>query len=266
MPSTDLTLRSDNHGPKIIPKSLRKKASIKRRELFWVYLEPSIAGGTLLTTCASIVYTVLTHNTFDDIVGGLSIGGFGIATISAIASIAHRYDSNRNKEIRGTYADRRRAILGYRNMMLAPHADERKERASDVEYPRFSTWVDSVGDEIRVQIMKHEKGSPGFLGLRWLYWRHHNIERFGLNSQGSYGFYDGKQIRITNPTLDKVTEAVRECEEVAATLERQAYDEAAEKLRVERLALVMKSPESWDNNRAKVYGDEIETGSVNLLE
>lgn len=281
MSSTELVRREPRPtGKRVIPRQMLAKREPTVLDYAWIYQEvfgllaavvgfvwslvllcvkgPTPYGGNLVWTGAMFLFIVL---------GGVSIG-------RGVREIGSGSDEKKSIEV-----VRRDAVVADRGRVAAAHAPERASRAEDVDHAQFSVRVERQGSEIVVGITRHKDG----VGRR--VWRTHENAASGYitaagrwgtqtevvdkfretkrttwvpNPERPWAVFNGKDVRLTEPTLDRVAEVVEDMAEIAALLERQSYADALAARKLERLALVFAPPPSGARERALVHGDEID--------
>lgn len=277
-------------GNAVIPRQLLAKERPTKLELAWVWAEPIGALASFASFALSIVLLSVRGPT--PAPGRLVWTSVLVAALLATAvlvALACEFEGDNRRP--APSMRRTRALVLDRGRRCAPHAHERAARAPDVDYPQYSVTVDRQGGEIVVGVMRHSDGvgkrawrehgtAPvGFDAASgtWGDMRPTTVKRpvgrdpdtgeqlwledlgepeWTPNPERPWARFNGKDVRIAEPTVDRIALAVDDMGEVAAQLERQAYADALAQRKLERLALVFKPPPSGSAERAAVQAED----------
>jgi hypothetical protein len=264
---SELTVRkAQARGPVIISRELLGKSKLTLGEWVWAHHYAARGVGSLAALLLGVGITI-----FGPLVlGALIITASVVAAVVVCIQAVDASDNGIKPQLRVDAVRRTKQALG------APHAAERIGRARDVRYSVYVPYVYRDGSSILVAIKRmwnadaRRSGDygPVIKGANWPYFSHEETVRFDFDSAtGSFGQYEGKRIRISEPTLGRVDAAYREVAEVAAALEQASYNEALREREIQRLALLYSHPEGPKKERERIAAEEtkMDKGLADIL-
>jgi len=240
----DLTKRSTKT---VVPRVLKQKGQITFLDHMWVYWDVYTATFFVLWFIGLSVVSIVEKDFkliefFVSLVFGLIFCGV----------VAERLESRSDER---KYWYRKQQCLYERNRKLAPHRDQRAKRYQDVKYTQYSVWADREGQDLVFTILGHEPG--------WTYLRFRHTKKTKKGYAGGHESMAG--VRLTQPKLVDVQDAIIKLDEQAELLEKQSYEQGCEKRELDRLVLLSRRPESSEKVIERHYLDEVERENARAL-
>lgn len=238
-------------GANSIPRKLAKKDKLTLGGWLWAHNAALISWGSLgvMATCLVLLFN-------EDFLMPFWLGLWGAVLISFATFLVAIYvwygRASNMKEFRDVPSVSQRGLieLHERSRLNVPWAGKRAGRTREVDYryDQYSVWIYPEDTSVVVSILRHTPWKDGkyktdvyafdfdlakeFVGEAkakelFLYDQHH-------------GSFKRAEHKIEDPTPERVAQARHGLEEMAATLEEQAYLAARKKIDARRMALVFR--------------------------
>lgn len=214
---TTLARIEENVTPKILPRELRRKQSLTLREAIWVWDE------FLILPWIAICVLIVVHSSSV----AIQVVGIAIGCISVLAFVGILGD----RLEKGKYYDRTKRALRRRSILDAPHATDRKGRHKEVKYTLYGAHLETHRGSVEISIC--ESGDKI------------QVAKLLYNAGAKRGYFPAQgtaTITMVKPTLEELTAAADEAEELAKAMEQGDYEENLKRLKVDRMALMIKRP------------------------
>lgn len=244
-----MVLRERRPAP-LMTRELRSRAGLTRLEwlrVYWPRLLPALA---LLLVAAGIAAICLVDSAAVDVASSV---GVALGVVGTVAGAIWADDMGSSSGAL-TLRERRRQVRLDRYRRGRRHAQDDLARLKELDhaYPRFSTQLVRDGSDVVVQVLEHEY--TGRLPL--IPWKA-TVRKLG-HSAGVWAEFDIKTLRVAQPTVERVAEALESAQVIAEALENARYQEALKEHRLDVMVLAMQPPPASARAQAVVHREEIE--------
>lgn len=229
----------------VIPRSLIRKQKLSWGERLWVYFDAIISIPCLFILIGSIYMSFAK----DDFWAAHCLLSFfiGLPFFIRMVMKIDRPDED--------YADRKRLLQYDKARRSAAHARDRRGRYTDVRYDQYSVWTEQQQDEIVFSILKHTPPQiwSADNDVHWFKWTASKTKK------GYAGEYESDaNMRLVNPTYERVQAQASKLDETAAELEQKSYLEAVRRHEIRKLALAARRPEGPQRVVNKIKEEDTE--------
>jgi hypothetical protein len=250
-------VRRTTYPSPLLTKELQKRNTFSPWAMYKIYAPLGNLIAALLLFAVLAIMAQLTTTTSSDIVIGILLGLDIVCGIWNGVWLAMAWGSGDEAL---SFSQRRFQVLGdYLRRNRVHHADETSRlKALKRAYPRYSVRVIRVRQSIELKAVQHTYEGKGPL----LPWKTSNTKLLYDADRARWSSDAAAQWKISNPTVDKVMEAVGEAQLVVEELENKAYAEALTEHRLDVLAIALQPPPASARSRARLAIEEDELDNI----